>query len=581
MIENGVKIVYGDIAPEAKENFVASTDDKEDFVDLSEFNTYNLYFKNYTNPVELYSTPLDGGALALPKKGGSDFIGLWSKKISNENGDFLNDDGRSGFVFISFQSAGIYSSRGLTMTFDEYNSIFPTDVYIEWYANGSVLTQKTFHPKSAVYFFENEVDGYDRIDIYFRKLNMPFNRLKFRSIDYGSGTQIYGNELRRVKLIQQIDPISSEIAINTVDFEIDSKGSNEYYFQAKQPISTYFNGELLSTTFVKTAKKKTEHLWSIQSEDYIGIMDVVPFYGGVYKDKPCYELFEEIFSTAKVPYDVSSVSNSNVSGYIPYTTCREALMQLCFAMQVAADTSNSGVVRVFELSEEISQEIPSTRIMQGQSFSDDDKVTSVEVTSHTYKPSEESVEAYDAEESGIGENIFVKFSEPLHDLTITNGGSIISSGQNYAIISAVAGSVLVGKKYEHTMVTHRKNNPFAFASGKERVLAIERATLVSSQNIDNVLEKCYNWLTRVNSTNMKIVEGKHKTDGERIKYGTALYGSVKYGGRFDPIVTYDKRVNVGEKISFPKYKNSKSDGTIIKQSFNLNGGIIIKEAVVK
>jgi hypothetical protein len=241
-------------------------------------------------------------------------------------------------------------------------------------------------------------------------------------------------------------------------------------------------------------------------------------------------------------------------------------MQVVFAIQAVVDTSNSTVVKVYALDDDAKQEIPCillSRIMQGQNFNDEDIVTGVELTAHEYKAIENEISVYDASKSGVGDNIFVKFNEPLHSLSITNG-EIVSQGANYAIIKANDGCVLKGKKYEHTLSIARKINEMITASVIDNVVKIEQATLISSGNVDNVLKKCYNWLTRTTTINLKIVEGKH----------------VQYDGS-NSIVSYDEPTYVGEKIKTETQYLGELEGRIIKQTFNLNGGIIIKETVVK
>lgn len=579
MNNKGVAIRYGDVAPEAKENFTPSVNDKADFVNLSQLQQYNLNFPNYANPCELYSVVLDGTATAFPSVPENANLGLWSEQISNDDGTFTEP------IVLELESVGQYSSQGLTLTFDTYNGIHPTRLNIKWLRitdeGITTLDEKEFTPDNAFYFCRNFVENYNKVVITFYSLNMPKNRLKLRVVDYGYGTFFYGNELRNTKLIQEIDPISTQISINTADFTLDSKTDMEYSFQTKQPLSVYFNGKLKATTFVKSAKRKSRFLWEIQSEDYIGLMDSIPFYGGMYNGADTYELLEEIFNAAKVPFSINENLKGNlVYGYIPFTTCREALMQVSFAVQNVVDTSNSETVNVFELEEDVKQIIPLNRIMQGQNFVDDETVTGVEVTVHSYKPITEAVDIYDATESGTGQNIFVKFSEPLHDLSIING-TIIQSGTNYAVINANGGCVLKGQQYEHTTQTRRKNNPVVLASEIEKIVAIENATLVSSNNIDMILSKCYDWLTKTSSTNLKIVEGKHVKYGGYIKYGQKKYGTFKYGEKTPNVVTYDKAVNIGENLKADTEYLGTVSGRVIKQSFNLNGGIIIKEAVLK
>lgn len=578
MNNKGVAIKYGNIAPEAKENFVPSASESE-FDTLTQLQRYNLNFPNYANPCEIYSVILDGKASAFPSIPENANVGLVSEQISGNNGVFAEP------IVLELESDGQYSSEGLTLTFDTDNGIYATRLNVKWLRitdeGISTLDEKEFIPTSAFFFCENKIENYNKVVITFYSINMPKNRLKLRAIDYGYGTIFYGNELRNVKCIQEIDPISTEISINTADFTLDSHSGIEYSFQAKQPLSVYFNGDLKATTFVKSAKRKSRFLWQIQSEDYISLMDGVSFYGDIYTNKNAVDLLKEIFDVAKVPYKIDGAfADATVSGYIPFGTCRNALMQVAFAVQAVVDTSNSEVVKVYALDNEVKQTIPLNRIMQGQNFVDDETITGVEIAVHTYKPIDEEVEVYDATESGSGEEIFVSFSEPLHDLTIINGG-IAKRGTNYAIINAYENCVLMGKKYEHTTKIKRKSNPLVLASEIEKVVAIDDATLVSQHNIDNVIEKCYNWLTRANTTNLRIVEGKHIEYGSVIKYGQKKYGTFKYGEGTQSSVTYDNPVNVGETISAETEYLGVVTGTLIRQSFGLNGGIIIKEAVLK
>ena len=80
---------------------------------------------------------------------------------------------------------------------------------------------------------------------------------------------------------------------------------------------------------------------------------------------------------------------------------------------------------------------------------------------------------------------------------------------------------------------------------------------------------------------MKIVEGKHVKDGDYIKYGEKKYGTFTYGEKNPNLIIYDKAVNVGENINAETEYLGVVSGRLIKQSFNLNGNIIVKEAVLK
>ena len=579
-MNSGIAIRYGDVAPEAKENFKPSASENQ-FDTLAQLQQYNLSFPNYANPCELYQTVLDGTAEAFPSVLETANLGVWSEQISNDDGTFTDP------IVLELESVGQYSSQGLTFTFDTYNGIYATRLSIKWLRitdeGITTLDEKEFMPDNAFYFCRNQVENYNKVVITFYSLNMPKNRLKLRVIDYGYGTFFYGDELRNVKLIQEIDPISTQISINTADFTLDSKTDMEYSFQTKQPLSVYFNGQLKATTFVKSSKRQARFLWQIQSEDYIGLLDSIPYYGGIYTNAKAVEILADIFTVAKVPYSIDDIfADAVVTGYIPYTTCRDALMHVAFAIQAVVDTSNSEVVKVFALDEDVKQTVPLNRIMQGQNFADEETVTGIDVTVHTYIPLPESKRdyLYKAEDSGTGENILVVFPGPQHNVQISSG-EILRLGTNYAVINANAGCQLWGQGYEHKTAVRRKSNPVVLASEIEKIVAIDNATLVSVNNIDNVLDKCYNWLVKTNTTNLKIVEGKHVQYGDYIKYGQKKYGTFQYGEKTPNIVTYDEPVNIGENIQAETEYLGVVGGRLIKQSFNLNGNIIIKEAVLK
>jgi hypothetical protein len=315
-------------------------------------------------------------------------------------------------------------------------------------------------------------------------------------------------------------------------------------------------------------------------EDYIGVIDKTPYYGGIYTNVKAVDILTDIFEVAKVPYAIDEeFSDVEVTGYIPYTSCRTALMQVAFAIQAIVDTSNIDGIKIAPVKNDIKQNIPLERIMQGQSFTENKKVTGLEISVHSYKPISENINVYESEKSGIGENIFIKFSEPLHDLNIING-IIVESGNNYAVINAEEGCLLTGQKYEHTKQTRHKKNPLVLVNDVENVVSIDSATLVSKSNIDNIIEKCYDWITKTRTVNMKIIDGKNVFVGDHIKYGTEKYGTFKYGSR-EKIVVYDETTNVGDNISCETEFLGELSGRIVKQSFSLNGGIIIKDTQLR
>lgn len=570
----GVAISYGDVAIGAKESFSYTPSESQFSVGyIEQLKQYNMQLYNYANPCEKYQTLLDGSQIAFPSKTVTANVGLWSVQLSRDDCTFATP------ITLTLENSGQYSSQGFTFTFDKFNDIHPAKMTIQWYRGNTALTDPIeYNPTSGFYFCRKKVDNFNKVVITFYSLNLPQNRLKVYAIDYGYGTVFYGDELRNVKLTQTIDPISSEISINTCDFTLDSKSDMEYSFQSKQPLSVYYNDILQSTSFVRNSKRKAKFLWDVNAEDYIGLLDSIPYRGGMFKDLSARSLMVDIFLEAKVPYNIDAAFNSiMLTGYIPYTSCREALKQVCFAAQAVVDTSGSDRVNIKLLDDKVKQTIPKRRIMQGQSFEDGDTVTKVELTAHTYTAITDTLEAYKAEDSGTGKNIMVKFSEPLHDLSITNG-DITSAGANYAIINANSGCVLTGQKYEHKEHVESMSNPTVLVSELENVMEIPSATLVGTSNVKSVLEKCFNWLTSVNTVSLSIVEGKQVVQ-TGAKYGRTRYGQAKYG-KPKQTIAYDTPVKLGDVLESETEYLGIVKGRLIEQSYDLNSNIIVKEAVL-
>lgn len=569
-------IRYGDVAVGARDDFSPSSPDAAYFSDFGELKQ-NIYFPKYTNPCELYSTSLDGSCLLLPEDVMSARFGWWSEQMSGSDGTFANP------IIMTATADALYSSIGITFIFDEENMLFPKKINIMWYRDDDLIAEEDFFPDSANYFCNKRVDYYNKVVVTFYSLNMPKNRLKLHSIEYGYGAEFSGDELMNVRAIQEISPLSDEISINTLDFDLRHTRDVEFSFQDRQSIEVYFNEKLISKTFIKDFKRKSKMQWKISTEDYIGLMETTPFSGGIYENKPAIELLTSIFNTAKVPFVVQEdvFEQTNLSGYIPFTNCREALMQVAFAMGASVDTSNRSDVYIYRLREEIKSSIPLRRIMQGQNFQTETKMTAFELTAHQYRKIDDEIVLYEAEKSGVGENIFVKFSQPIHEISIINGEIVGENyGANYAVINAREGCVLSGKKYEHNQLVKRKVNPLVLGTDSDNIISIKDATLVSTNNIDNLLERCYNYYINNRKVNLKIVEARHTSYGGAIKYGQKKYGLFKYG-EYTKSVSYDEPTNVGELIEVETEYLGNIVGRIVKQSFNLNGNNVVKETVMR
>lgn len=543
-----VRIEYGGEAIGAKQDFQEVVSEHTEFSDdAATLKDDAAKYPNFCNPCELYCTALDGNSLVFPDDTNGYNFGIWSNQVSDRDGKFASP------ITLTAKASGLYSSSGVTFVFDTANWIFASTITVQWYRDSILLSEKTYKPNDPNYFCANKVEFYNKIVATFGGTNIPNNRLKLYTIVYGLKATWTGKELKNVKVCQQINPMSAELVINTCDFSLYDPSGVEYFFEERQPLMVYHGDDLVACQFVASSTRKSSAEWEISSEDYICYLDATQFYGGVYVDANAHELMQSIFDKAGVPYDIAeSLHTKTVSGYIPFTSCREALMLVAFAIGAAVDTSGSNVVRIFELSDAVKHIIPRQRVAQGQSWGKDSRATSVEVYEHQYTQSNETADLYEAKKSGAGSNIMVAFAEPYWGLTITNG-TIKESGSNYAIIVASdANCVLRGKKYVHSKILHRRVNPLLLSTDAEHVISVDNATLVSQDNIDTVLDMCYNYYANSTTITSKIVE---RPSDMPTKAGDMVSIATEYSGQFV--------------------------GRIISQTYSLGGGVVAKDVEIR
>lgn len=479
-------IVYEDIAVGAKAAFAPAASGTSSWSQPALLQS-DKQLSVWSNPCELYSVVLDGSATIMPDTLTGEYA-LVSNTLSNTDGTLPTAP------ILTMTASGQYTSQGVTLVFDPAANRYATELHIAWYRGSTLVDEGDFYPDAPEYFCERRVDNYSRVVITFRKINMPQNRLYLTELRFGITRRFRRNEIVSCGILQEIDPISHTISINTTNLTLNKMNDIDYVFQAKQPVRAYFDDELVATTFVKRYERGNDsRSYLIDTEDYISILDDSPFMGGMYTAVSSASLLDAIFSPIGVPYELDEVlASKTLTGYIKAETCREALRQVAFALGAIVDTSYSEAVRIYVPSDTVAAVLDKTNTFTGQRTAESDKLTELRLTAYAYFPTDNVYTAYSAETSGTGTNIPLTFPEPLHSLTIANG-SIIESGANYAVITANEGCVLTGKKYDVTQSVFTVRNPLVLAADKENVRTISDMTLVNASNAAVLARHCYNY----------------------------------------------------------------------------------------
>lgn len=404
-------------------------------------------------------------------------IGFWSTQLSGEDGVFASPP----TITIVFDQK--YTSLGVSLRFDASTGDYCSDVKISWYQGTTLLTEANFQPDGPEYYCENKAEAYNKIIIQLNKTSLPAKRARLTRIMFGITRTFLRDELRSVKVTQQVDLISMEAAVNTTDFQLDSKHDIEYMFQLRQPVYTYDGDELIEVSYINSSRRDGERLYSLSCEDAIGVLDQDNFSAAVYSGKSAKALLLEVLD-GKFDLELNpALEAETVSGYMPDCTRREALHQIAFALRAVVDTSGTEAVRVYRIPTGAAKEIPPNRVYTGGSVDTSAVVTAVSVTSHSYSTS--------------------------------------GSGSETVVVN--------GTTYYHTTAVTTIKNPNVTASDKQNVKKIEDATLVNPSNVAAVARSVYDYYMRRNRQRVKIVmEGERPGDhiSAPTPWGTLVDGHI-------------------------------------------------------
>lgn len=545
-----VRIKYGNVETLAASAFSASLLNCADLSHPDDLKTSKANHENFGNPCEDFSVLLDGASVPLPLDSSDDNVGVWSESVADTSGDLATNP------TITLEADEPYELPGLTLTFDLANGIYPYSVDVSWYLADEMVNSATYICTAA----EVPVTGVgdcDKIVVVARGVNAPNTRLRIRGVTFGVEAGFDGSSVKSAQITQEISQISTTLPISTADIVILNTTGANYDFGERQPMEIYNDDTLVGCFYIDEATRVTKNQWKIRAQDAVFLLDATEFNGGVYfgysSGDTVATVAASIFAAANLEYTIDeSLASLYVNGHIPKTTCRKALQQLLFASGGYARTAYSNKVDLLVIGDSVRESIPlSGRVLQGtQSANTESDITEIALTYHTYYPaSNEPSNLYEAKTALTEE--MVEFSEPVDagTLTLSGNGQILESSANHAVITCDKGEVLTGVQYAHkkTIKSVRNTKARTWNSNKK---SITDATLVTIENVDEVLQRCYDYFVKNMTITSKVVEKNTVIlPGEMYEIATEVYGT--------------------------------QTGINQKQSFSLHGGKIAKKIELK
>ena len=431
--------------------------------------------------LEPFSWPLDGSRELFddtPYK-----VGWWSKERTDDNGRFVEPP------VISITFTRPFTATGITVAFWPSLEQWCNEIRVNWYNNDEMLNQVTEAPNSPIWVVEKTVENFNKITIELLGTNIPGQFAKIQQIQIGHMVIFMQDEISRVSLLNEIDPSLCELSADTMKVEIVERKGRKIIPQETQSMYLYRDGIQIASQYIAEYSREGENLYTFSCQSAIGLLEDV-YLGGIYPPgSPVKNSINNILAGFKV--DLGPFKNAKIEGYIPACTKREALQQIAFAIGAVVTTQGDGTIRFAPLSEVVEAEFTGNNIFTGAKVTRESKFDTVQVTCHSYKEIDES-EVLLEEEQINGDGVLYVFHEPHHEYSIT-GGTIKSRGHNWVKISANGKVTLTGKKYLHSTSVKNLKNQNAIDSERENVLSVEKATLVHSGNVDDILERLYNF----------------------------------------------------------------------------------------
>ncbi len=468
---------------------------------------------------------MDGSFSFFPEIPEQYFWGLWSTTQSDKSGVFSDPP----VLDITFTQD--HSSSGLTLHFYSPTEDWANRIKIQWFSqDGGLISTALFYPDAVDYYCAKKVENYRRIRIHFLETNRPGRYLKLAGIDYGVYLHFSGHEIVGAHVLEECDPLSSEISINTLNVSLYNKEGRfsilnpEGYFdvlQHKQKFTVWEDVKqdarstgsvsyCMGTFYLSDWSNSGDTLADFSAVDAIGLLDGAPFDGGIY-DTTAAELAEAILTGYSYTLD-ESLAAERVQGYIAAGTRREALQQLAFAIGAVVDCSRGELIRIAPAPSKASGMITYDRKLQdGSKVTLNPLITAVAVTAHRYLPGEATEELYrDTLDPGIYR---VTFNAPavVDSLTVT-GAELTESGVNLCTLTvAKAGEVCVtGRKYTDSTVVLRRTAANLPPNAQDNELTVTDATLVGPGRAEAVAVRVLEHYAQRYEQNFSMVAGDEK-----------------------------------------------------------------------
>ena len=460
--------------------------------------------------------PLDGSRKLF--KDNPQDVGWWSKERSGEDGRFETPPS----ISLILDPNKSYTAPGLTFRFWPSMNNWCSEMQVTWYYTETVVAQATVYPDNAEWVLDQEVEGFNWIEIDLLATNIPGQFAKLQHIQIGQVIVFLQDELVRVSLLNEVDPSSCELSADELTVEILEKKGRVLRPQKNQPMQLYHNGKLIAAHYITESSRETINAYTFRCHSTIGRLEDT-FLGGFYSNTPLEDLLGSVLGGFPFVLD-GSFAGWTITGYLPVCTCREALQQIAFAIGAVVTTQGDGTIQIAPLTNDDLGVFDRGNIFAGAKLTQEAQTAAIRISAHQYTKSEEIETLLDGIEV-LGDGVLVTFSEPHYDYEfdgLDGMGMDYDSGYNWVTVTVTepetTPSVVTvrAKKYIHTTQVFEQRNEKATAADKGNIVTVDSATLIQAGNVRAALDRLAAYHKLKNVLTQEVVVTDQKV-GQRVE----------------------------------------------------------------
>ena len=460
-------------------------------------------------------------------------IAFFSDNVSDSDCLFSN-------VYVTATLGNSYNFIGVTLDFGKF---YPKKVTVEYYKNNIKMSQKTIDEiDNSKIFFNMRALAIDKVKVVFEESWTPYQYANLQEFLLGSVIEWTSNDIVNSNLQEETDIISKVIPNDTLSLTIYSKDEdfnvinprNAYsYLLPNQKLTVTeivytlddITGEILDTQEISMGQFYLDTWESINSTQVkfnlvspLAQLDKTQFKnsnmydGTANSSNSAYTVLQNIFSDIGwTDYDIdNSLQNIYLKGYIPVCTHKQAIQQVAFVCSCIVYDSRSNAIEIKPFDISTSQNIASNNIFDPIKVQRKESVTGLTINVHNFELKNTSEEVFKGNLS-VGTHEIV-FSSPCTNIAVSSGSATITLRNiNFAILNVTQSGeiVLNGNKYEDKNYKYIKEVTDD-TTVKKNTLDIGKATLINSNNVEELAEKWINYFRLYNL----VIEFKFISNGQ-------------------------------------------------------------------